>query len=156
MTHFWQAHHFTAGEKNPPSSVLMVFHLYRFGVTTSNILEILAYKLVRFALHWEASRCQSTKRLAWPPTLRGGENSDTNILINLTPSPSRPRATLLLQSALYMAVEIGFLCHLSDRLCTSNIKMPLQLDGPLCHRPHSQAAVWWHGTKKPTPSSKSG
>lgn len=44
-----------------------VFHLYRVGVTTSNILEILAQKACAiFALHWEASRCQSTKRLAWP------------------------------------------------------------------------------------------
>lgn len=43
--------------------------------------------------------------ISMAPTLRGGENSDTNIFINL--SPRRPLAALplLLQSALRMAVK---------------------------------------------------
>ncbi len=53
-------------DRNGGGTYLNTFHLYRLGVTTSNIGGILGVKgLSDFALHWEVSRCQTTKRLAW-------------------------------------------------------------------------------------------
>ncbi len=86
------------------------FHLYRVGVTTSNIPEILAQKTCAICPPLGGFQMSEHQAISMAPTLRGGRNSDTNILINL--SPCRPWATplLLLQSALRMAVKIGFLC----------------------------------------------
>lgn len=71
MTHSWQAQPIAAADWNCPSSIFLSWLSSRrsgcdhFKTPTGE-------SFLRFALRWEACRCQSTKRLAWPPpTLRG-------------------------------------------------------------------------------------
>lgn len=61
-----------------PFSSFFGFHLDGVGVTTSKIPVTNARAIS--ALHWEASRCQSTKRLSWLPGVKLGYKHINNPL----------------------------------------------------------------------------
>lgn len=95
-----------------------VFHLYRVGVTTSNILVTKTCVICPPLGGFQMSEHQA---ISMAPTLRGGENLDTNIFINH--SPCRPAATPTAAIAIRSShgCKNRFplpLCHLSDCLST--------------------------------------
>lgn len=82
--------------------------LYRVGVTTSNILPMKACAICPLLGGFQMSEHQA---INMAPTLRGGGNSDINLLISL--SPCRPAAgphCCRCNPLSALAEKIGFLC----------------------------------------------